>query len=64
MAAGWGHIEIVNLLLNRGADPNILNGDGETALFQAVRCKRLVVLRMLIDRGSDVNIKKRKDKLP
>jgi ankyrin repeat protein len=31
-AALWGHPEVVELLLERGADPSIRNGDGETAL--------------------------------
>jgi hypothetical protein len=32
MAAGRGHLEIVQLLLSAGADPNVTNHEGETAL--------------------------------
>lgn len=53
LAAGGGHIEIVRLLLGRGADPNGRAGEGNfTPLHAAVDVE---IAKLLISRGADVN---------
>jgi len=49
--------EIVRMLIERGADVNIKNSKGMTALMIASRGGRTEIVRMLIERGADVNIK-------
>lgn len=51
-----GQIEWVNLLLNDGADPNLVEKDeGNTALHTAVEAKRSDIVRLLLDRGANPN---------
>lgn len=57
----WGHKEIVNFFLQKGADPNQLSRDGYTALNDAVINAKdaprqyLEIIKMLIKAGLDVN---------
>ncbi|KAJ0415037.1 ankyrin repeat-containing domain protein [Aspergillus carlsbadensis] len=51
-----GTICNVKLLLDLGLDTNNLNGNGETALTLASRCRSLDVVRLLVARGADVNV--------
>lgn len=44
----------MTLLLDGGADPNIVNNDGRT-LLQAEKQVTLEIASLLIDRGADVN---------
>ena len=58
VAAFFGRREIVDLLLERGADIN--KGDeenGATALFQSIMGLEPEIARLLVDRGGDVNRK-------
>ena len=50
MIAAWtGSYELVDLLIQRGARVNVVNGHGTTALHQAVRRgDRLMVQRLLL----------------
>lgn len=52
-----GDARAVRLLLERGADPNVSNADGLTALMQACSSddRPVEVVRLLLDRGADVN---------
>jgi ankyrin repeat protein len=50
-----GTICNVKLLLDLGLDIDALNGDGETPLTLASRCRSLDVVRLLVARGADVN---------
>ncbi|HLF83886.1 MAG TPA: ankyrin repeat domain-containing protein [Blastocatellia bacterium] len=52
-AALYGDAESVRLLLDKGADPNLRNEAGATALMWAVN--DLEKTRLLLDRGADVN---------
>ncbi len=52
-AALYGDVESVRLLLDNGADPNVRNEAGATALMWAVN--DLEKTRLLLDRGADVN---------
>lgn len=56
-AAGRGHTEVVKVLLDNGADPNLRSnwtGCG-TALSAAARNGHTTIVKMLLDKGADVN---------
>ena len=50
-----GNEEIVTLLLENGANPNIPGGHNETPLNDAVACNRTNIARLLVSYGADVN---------
>lgn len=52
-----GHLEVVQLLLNRGADTNLKNNEGFTALRFAVAMADTEIMQLLLSRGADVNTK-------
>lgn len=57
-AATGGHIEIVRLLLERGADPNLReegNAPQGKALYEAVVNKRMDIVQLLLDHGAYPN---------
>jgi len=54
-AASVGHIEIVNMLLSSGADVNLSNNDGWTALICAAAKGYIQIAKMLLSAGADVN---------
>lgn len=53
LAAGSGHIEIVRLLLDRGANPNAHGGEGNFTPLHAAN--DVEIAKLLISRGADVN---------
>jgi ankyrin repeat protein len=54
-AAGAGHAEIVNLLLDSKADPNLASeGDGSPLIAAAAK-GHLEIVRLLLDRGADID---------
>ena len=55
-AASWsGRMDIVELLVNSGANPNIYGGcRGGSALWAAARKGHLDVMRFLLDKGADL----------
>jgi ankyrin repeat protein/predicted Ser/Thr protein kinase len=55
-AAQEGKPEVVRLLMDRGAKPNLRANDGSTALIAAVTFSRPVVVEYLLDHGADVNL--------
>jgi len=59
LAATNGDTAIVRLLLKYGANPNLRNFDGVTALHNAVFEKHIEIARMLIEHGADTSIKDR-----
>jgi ankyrin repeat protein len=59
IAATNGHIAMVRLLLEHGADPNLRNYDGVTALHNAVYENQLDIVALLLEAGADPNIKDR-----
>lgn len=61
MEAAWnGQEEMVQFLLNLGADINAVDGHGMTALIRAARCGHDKVFKILLSRGADATIKDRK----
>jgi ankyrin repeat protein len=55
-AADGGHLAVVELLLNHGADPDLRDeGDNATALHFAAERGSLPIVKLLIERGADVN---------
>jgi ankyrin repeat protein len=49
-----GHLEVVNLLLAAGVDPNARDGDGRPALLISARAQPAIVTALL-GRGADIN---------
>ena len=55
IAARLGHLAIVDLLLDRGANIEALDDLNQTALVEAVHCDQVTVVRRLLERGADAN---------
>ena len=56
MEAG-GSIDMVAMLLNNGADPDVLDSNGKAPLALAAKNGHLEVVQLLLDAGADVNTK-------
>ncbi|TRZ49354.1 ankyrin repeat domain-containing protein [bacterium] len=56
-ASNEGNISLLGLLLNRGADPNLRNRRGSSALLLAAITGHLDVVRLLLDSGADLHFK-------
>lgn len=55
IAAELGYLEIVDLLLDRGADIEATDDLGQRPLLSAARYGRTEIVRRLLDRGADIN---------
>ena len=55
-ATSRGHVEVVRLLLDHGAD---INAQGGAALLQAVLHHHLEVVKLLLNHGAEVNVRGR-----
>ena len=58
-AAVFNQVEMVRLLLERGADPNMQNGEGDTPLICATKYAggHAATVRLLVEAGTDLTIK-------
>ena len=56
-ASGSAHVEIVRLLLGAGADTNLRDSSGTTALFRASRAGHAEVARLLLEAGANQNLR-------
>ncbi|KAF8418001.1 ankyrin repeat-containing domain protein, partial [Terfezia claveryi] len=56
VAAYYGRLDIVTLLLERGADINLAAGYYGTALCAAASQSKLEIVSLLLDRGADINV--------
>lgn len=59
-AAQMGHKDIVESLLDKGADVNIQDEDGRTALMDAVGTRNIAIIQLLMAHGADENIRDKK----
>jgi ankyrin repeat protein len=53
---GWGKPEITLALINAGADVNVAESDGDTALWIATTESSLEVMEALLKKGADPNV--------
>ena len=56
VASSEGHVEIVKMLLDSGADPNIVVNEVNTALEWAANAKHPDVVKLLLERGADLDL--------
>jgi len=59
-ASNFGYVEMIDELLDRGADPNTAQADGATAVMLAAQAGQSEAVDRLVRRGADVN-KRHKD---
>jgi ankyrin repeat protein len=64
MAAQAGHLELVELLIEAGANVNAQNDCNSTALMFASRCGHISVVRTLLAAGANVNVQHITGKTP
>ena len=55
LASQYGHIEIVRALLAAGANVNLQDNIGKTALYYASSEGHIDIVRLLLEYGADVN---------
>eukprot|EP00090_Calanus_glacialis_P034374 TRINITY_DN57688_c0_g1_i1.p1 TRINITY_DN57688_c0_g1~~TRINITY_DN57688_c0_g1_i1.p1 ORF type:complete len:175 (+),score=49.99 TRINITY_DN57688_c0_g1_i1:70-594(+) len=64
LASCEGHVEVVKLLLDHGADPNHLDRSGWSALDRAVWAGRMGVCTVLLERGARVDVRDNINRTP
>jgi len=64
LASVTGSLDIVNLLIEYGADPNALDATQSSPLHLALVNENLDVVRLLIEHGADVNVPNDKKRTP
>ncbi|KAJ0412246.1 hypothetical protein ATCC90586_006632 [Pythium insidiosum] len=63
-AASRGHLDVVRLLLDYGADIHAKDSIGATALYKAASSGCIDVVRLLIERGADVHTRHQMGRTP
>lgn len=56
IAALWGDVEYVELLLKHGADPNARDKDGRTPLHYVAFNGHVEIVKVLLEHGADPRI--------
>ena len=56
LACSNGHRAVAELLLQSGADVNLVDADGSTALIDACTAGQIDCVRLLLDHGADPNV--------
>ncbi len=64
VAADDEYVEVVRLLLDRGADPNLKNNWKKTPLHNTAQNKSQTVAKLLIDSGADISVQDHKGRTP
>jgi ankyrin repeat protein len=64
LASGKGHIEIVEFLLNHGADTELENIHGQRPLWLAAKFGRYETIKTLLEHGAKVNHKDKHGRTP
>ena len=62
IASNFGHVDIIELLLKKGANVNAQNNKGDTALIIASRAPSLPVIQLLINNDANIHIKGFRDR--
>lgn len=57
VAAEFGHETVVRMLLKQGANKDVRNGDGQTALLEAAQGGHETVVQMLLEQGVNVDFR-------
>nr|CEL68462.1 TPA: ankyrin repeat-containing protein [Neospora caninum Liverpool] len=57
LAADRGHVEVIELLLEKGADVNVQDNSGETPLHVAVVAENLNVILLLLKKNADISLR-------
>jgi ankyrin repeat protein len=63
-ACGYGRVEVVRFLLERGVDPNITTRQGEAALHWVAYGPHVVVAQLLLRHGANINVKDQLGRTP
>jgi ankyrin repeat protein len=61
-AASHGYNDIIELMLEKGADVNFKGYENYTPLMDAVRSNNLETVKFLLEKGADVNLKNKNNK--
>lgn len=59
LAAGYGHLEVLNMLVEKGGDANTPSASGDTPLIACLSRNHTAVALRLIELGVDVNARNR-----
>lgn len=57
LSARWGHLELLKLLIKEGAELELRDDVGRTALLWAAEYGRSEAVALLLDLGSDPNVR-------
>jgi ankyrin repeat protein len=59
-----GHVEVVRMILERGADPTVQDKDGRTPFHLASLEGHVEVVRMILERGADPTVQDKDGRTP